>query len=446
MNLLQLFLILKAQFKVIAITILVALGLAIALNLLLPKTYRASTTLVVNYKGVDTLTGLSLAPTLMTGFMNTQIDIINSHAVAKRVVESLNLAENPKIKEDYKKSGNDLTGINDWLADVMLRKMEAKPSRESSIIEITYDSVDPQFSAILANAFAAAYQEASLKLKVEPSKRTSTYLLSQSKMLLDNLEAAQAKLSKYQQDNGLTSVAENLDVESAKLNQLAAQLVMVESQASENASRNTTTQNQGESAPDIISSPLIQNLKLQLAQTGSKLSEAEQRFGKNHPQYLAIESDIDRLTIQLQNEINKLSSSVSGSAKIYKQSENQLRSALNTQKQKVLELNRKRDQLAVLQREVESAESAYNMVTQRKSQTSLEGGANETDISVLTPAIPPNDPSSPKYLINILIALFLGSGFGVSIALVREILDRKIRCIDDIVTLAEMPVLAVVSK
>jgi len=446
MNLLQLFLILKAQFKVIAMTILIALGLAIALNFVLPKTYRASTTLVVNYKGVDTLTGLSLAPTLMTGFMNTQIDIINSHAVAKRVVESLNLAENPKIKEDYKKSGNTVTSISDWLADVMLRKMDAKPSRESSIIEISYESVDPQFSAILANAFAAAYQEASLKLKVEPSKRTSTYLSLQSKLLLENLEAAQSKLSKYQQDNGLTSLAENLDVENAKLNQLAAQLVVVGSQASENASRNTTTQNQGESAPDIISSPLVQNLKLQLAQTGSKLSEAEQRFGKNHPQYLAIESDMERLSIQLQSEINKLSNSVSGSAKIYKQSETQLRAALNAQKQKVLDLNRKRDLLTVLQREVESAESAYNNVTQRMSQTSLEGGANETDISVLTPAIPPSDPASPKYFINILIALFLGSGFGVCIALVREILDRKIRCVDDIVTLTEMPVLAIVSK
>lgn len=446
MNLLQLFLILKARVKVIVITVAIALGLAIALNLLLPKTYRASTTLVVNYKGVDTLTGLSLAPTLMTGFMNTQIDIINSHAVAKRVVESLNLAESPKIKEDYTKSGNEATDINDWLADVMLRKMDAKPSRESSIIEISYSSVDPHFSAILANAFAAAYQEASLKLKVEPSKRTSTYLSSQSKMLLANLESAQAKLSKYQQENGLTSVAENLDVENAKLNQLAAQLVMVESQASENASRNTTTQSQGESAPDIISSPLVQNLKLQLAQTGSKLSEAEQRYGKNHPQYLAIESDMERLSIQLQSEIHKLSNSVSGSAKIYKQSETQLRSALNAQKQKVLELNRKRDQVTVLQREVESADSAYNSVTQRMSQTNIEGGANETDISVLTPAIPPSDPSSPKYMINILIALFLGSGFGVCIALVREILDRKIRCVDDIVTLTEMPVLAIVSK
>lgn len=235
MNLLQLFLILKARIKIILISIAVSAVLAVGVNLLLPKMYSASTTLVVNYKGVDTLTGLSLAPTLMSGYMNTQIDIIQSHAVAKRVVDLLNLTQNPKVQEDYAKSKS-AVDIHDWMADLLLRKLDAKPSRESSIIEISYSSVDPQFSAILANTFATAYQEASLKLKVEPSKRTSGFLAEQSKVLLANLEATQAKLSKYQQDNGLTSLAENLDVESAKLNQLAMQLVVVESQASENTS------------------------------------------------------------------------------------------------------------------------------------------------------------------------------------------------------------------
>jgi uncharacterized protein involved in exopolysaccharide biosynthesis len=48
----------------------------------------------------------------------------------------------------------------------------------------------------------------------------------QTKVLRNNLEEAQAKLAKYQQEKGLTSVMGNLDVESARLNDLSSQLVL----------------------------------------------------------------------------------------------------------------------------------------------------------------------------------------------------------------------------
>ncbi|MGQ2965154.1 MAG: chain length determinant protein EpsF, partial [Methylophilus sp.] len=101
------------------------------------------------------------------------------------------------------------------------------------IIEISYTGSDPQFSSTIANAFADAYQEISLRLKVEPSKKASEYLLSQSKVYRDKLESAQSKLSEYQQQSGLTSITENLDVENAKLNQVANQLIAARAQATE---------------------------------------------------------------------------------------------------------------------------------------------------------------------------------------------------------------------
>ncbi|TXI36795.1 MAG: chain length determinant protein EpsF [Methylophilus methylotrophus] len=448
MNFSQLFLILKARKKVIFWAFGAVVSFALLLNLLLPKSYTATTSLVVNYKGVDPVSGMATPAQLMPGYMATQVDIITSHAVAVKVVQNLGLTNSPGIKQQFIEdtAGSDLVKIDDWLADLLLKKLDVKPSRQSSIIEISYTGADPQFSAAIANAFAEAYQEASLRLKVEPSQKAADYLLVQARQYRDKLEAAQVKLSKYQQDNGLTSIAENLDVENAKLNQLANQLIMVQAQALDSSARQRNANSAGDASPDIAANPVIQNLKVAIAQTSSKLAEIGNRLGSNHPQFKSAQAELDKLKSQLEVEVARIGSSVGGNARIIQQNEAQLKAALAAQKQKVLELNRNRDQLSVLQRDVESAQQAYNTVAQRLNQTSIEGKANESDISILTRAIPPEKHSSPKRTLNMILALIFGTFLGISLALVSEMRNRKIRSLNDLNDFIDIPVLAVIDS
>lgn len=448
MNFSQFLLILKARKKIIAWTFGVVVSFALLLNLFLPKSYTATTSLVVNYKGVDPVSGMATPAQLMPGYMATQVDIITSHAVAVRVVQNLGLTNSPVIKQQFLEdtAGSSLVKIDDWLADLLLKKLDVKPSRQSSIIEISYSGADPQFSATIANAFADAYQEASLRLKVEPSQKAAGYLLSQAKNYRDKLEEAQVRLSQYQQENGLTSIAENLDVENAKLNQLANQLIMVQAQALDSASRKKNANSEGDASPDIAANPVIQNLKVALAQATSKLAEAGNRLGSNHPQYKSAQAEVDKLKSQLESEVARVGSSVGGSARIYQQNEAMLKAALAAQKQKVLDLNRSRDQMSVLQRDVETAQAAYNAVAQRLNQTSLEGKANESDISILTQAIPPEKHSSPRRTLNMVLAVVFGSFLGISLALISEMRNRKIRSLSDLNDFIDIPVLAVIDS
>ena len=446
MNFSQFLLILKARKKVVLWTFAIVVGITLLLSILLPKTYTATTSLVVNYKGVDPVSGLATPAQLMPGYMATQVDIITSHAVAVKVVQNLGLTNSPVIKQQFEEATQGAVKIDDWLADVLLKKLDVKPSRESSMIEISYKGADPQFAAAIANAFADAYQEASLRLKVEPSQKAAGYLLSQAKNYRNKLEEAQVRLSQYQQENGLTSIAENLDVENAKLNQLANQLILVQAQALDSASRKKNANSEGDASPDIAANPVIQNLKVQLAQATSKLAEAGNRLGTNHPNYQAAQAEVDKLKSQLDVEIARIGSSVSGSARIYQQNEALLKAALAAQKQKVLDLNRSRDQMSVLQRDVETAQAAYNAVAQRLNQTSLEGKANESDISILNPAIPPDEHSSPKLILNTILAIFLGGLLGIGLAMIAELRNRKIRSLDDLYEFSDIPVLAVIDN
>lgn len=444
MNFNQFLLILKARSRIILITFGLTVMTSLVVSFLLPKAYTATTSLVINYKGMDPVTGLMMPAQLMPGYMATQIDIITSRNVALKVVDLLKFTENATAREQFYEATKGKGDMRAWFADLLLNKIDVKPSRESSVLEISFSGTDPEFAAAVANAFAEAYQLTNIQLKVEPAQKAAEFLGVQTKVLRANLEVAQTKLSKYQQEKGLTSVVGSLDIENARLNELSSQLVMAQSQAFDSTSRLQRTRGNSDESPDVAANPVVQNLKIEISRAESKLSELTQRVGLSHPQYQAAQAELAKLKSQLLEETRKASSSIGGTAHIHQQREAELMAALAAQKARVLKLNLARDELSLLQRDVESAQRAMDVASQRFTQTTLEGNANQTEVAVLNPAIAPREPSSPRVKLNILLSVFLGAMLGVGLGILVELMDRRVRCRDDISELLEMPVFAVI--
>jgi len=443
MNFTQFILILRARARIILITFGLTVLTTVVVSFLLPKTYRATTSLVLNYKGMDPITGIALPAQLMPGYMATQVDIITSRNVALKVVDKLKFTESQTAQAQFQKATDGKGDIHSWFADLLLDKLDVEPSRESSVISISFSGADPAFAAAVANAFAEAYQQTNIQMKVEPSMNAAGYLGAQSKTLRENLENAQERLSAYQQEKGLTSAVEQLDVENAKLNDLTGQLVMAQSQAIDASSRQAGTRASGEDSPDVASNPLVQGLKADIARAESKLADLSQRVDRNHPQFQSAQAELDKLKSKLQEQVLSATANIGSSARIFRQREAELRSAVAAQKARVLELNRSRDQLTLLQRDVDSAQRALEAVSQRFTQTSLEGQANQTEVAVLNPAIPPIEHASPRIKLNILLSVFLGAMLGIGFGLVAEMMDRRVRSREDISESLDIPVFAI---
>ncbi|MGK5044665.1 chain length determinant protein EpsF [Janthinobacterium sp. GB4P2] len=442
MNFSQFLLVLRARQRIVFITLLLTVATTLIVSLVLPKTYKATSSLVLNYKGVDPLTGLTMPGQLLPGYMATQIDIISSKNVALRVVDQLHLADSPAVVAQFREAADGRGTIRDWLADLLLKKLEIVPSRESSVVDISFKGADPQFVAAVANAFADEYQKINVQLKVEPMKKAAAYFSEQTKLLRDNVETAQSRLSKYQQDNGIVSLDNRLDVESNRLNDLSAQLVAAQGQLMEASSRQRMAQSvNGAESPDVASNPLIQNLKIGLGAAESKFAEVSQRLSSNHPQYQSAKAEVDKLRADLRDQLQIASRSVVGNAQIFAQREASVKAALATQKAKVLELNRTRDEMNVLNKDVESAQRAFDVASQRFSQTKIEGQSDQSDIAVLNPAVPPIEPAGPKVLLNTVLSVFLGILLGLGLAMLAEMLDRRVRSESDLADAVQVPVL-----
>ena len=146
----------------------------------------------------------------------------------------------------------------------------------------------------------------------------------------------------------------------------------------------------------------------------------------------------------MNTEIGIAASSVNGSSSINQQRESELRTQVEMQKKKVLELNRARGEMGVLLKDVETAQKAMDAVSLRFSQTSIEGQSNQSDIAILNPAIAPLNPNSPKLLLSLVLAIMLGGILGIGFGLFAELLDRRVRSRDDISNILGVPVFAII--
>jgi uncharacterized protein involved in exopolysaccharide biosynthesis len=265
------------------------------------------------------------------------------------------------------------------------------------------------------------------------------------------LQAAQQRLSDYQQKNNAVGNDDRLDIENSRLTELANQLVaaqaaMYDTQTRQKQMLQALEKNQLEQLPDILGNGLLQSMKADLTRTESKLAEVAVRYGRNHPQYISAAAEAQSLRDRLARELDTAKGSINQAAQIAQQRTAEVQRALDDQRQRILELKQQRDALDVLNREVDSARHTYDAATQRASQVRLESLLNQSSIAILNPAVAPIKPARPKLLLSLVLAIVAGVISGAGVTLFAELMDRRVRSAVDIVAVGGLTVLAELSR
>ncbi len=442
MNPLQILRTLRAHYLVALIVFVIAIAIGVTVSMLMPKRYTTTTTLVFDVKSPDPVMG-QLLP-LTPGFVATQSEIIKSDRVAQRVVKILKLDENPTLKRQWTEATDGKGNAAVWVAELLQKGLQVTPaSGGSTIINVSYSAGDPAFAAIIANTFTQVYIDTNIELRVDPARQAARWFGDQGKSAREALETAQAKLSEFQQQKGIVVRDEQVDTEMAKLRDLSSQLTILQNQTGDAVSKQSSSNS---NLPEVMQSPVVQTLRSEIARQEAKLQEVGANLGKNHPQYQRMQSEIAALKVQLEAETKTVINSFTTSGNVGRNREAALLAAIAAQKKKILQLRTERDQLAVLQRDVDAAQAAYDGVTKRFNQTNLESQITQTNVSVLNPAVEPTEPSSPNFKKNIGITFVLGLLLAGGAAFLIEFLDRRVRSADDLANMLQLPVLAVIKR
>jgi chain length determinant protein EpsF len=435
----QLYLILLARWKFALFVFACVIFLALAVTMVMPRMYSATASVVVEVKA-DPLANAAYPQQLLASDVATQVDIIGSEPVAERVVRNLKLDQAPDFKGLWVSNGS-RGPLTQWLADYLLKQLLIAPSKESNVIQLSIKWRDAKTAAALANAFAQAYIETNIELKVNSAKQYTTLFDEQSRALRADLEAKQKRLAAYQSTSGIVATDDKLDVESARLGELSTQLVAIQTQRQESQSRQRQATGDTEALPEVLQSPVIANLKAELAKAEARRHEIGQTLGRNYPDYKDIESEIAGLRERIAQESARIAASLGNTAQVDVRRESDVRAALEAQKQRILGLRQQRDQVTDLQNDVTTAQHNLDAVTARLAQSSLESQTRQTNIALLAPALEPLQPSSPRLLLNLLLACIVGAVIAVGTTLLSEVGDRRVRQSEELVPLLGIPLI-----
>ncbi|TFZ05975.1 chain length determinant protein EpsF [Ramlibacter henchirensis] len=439
MNLYQFLSVLRARRTMVFVIFLSTIALALAWVMLRPKYYTAHAPILVDLRANDPLAQPNYQSIVPQAYMATQMDIVRSNRVAERVVDMLGLEKDPESKEAWQKEGGKGT-LKAFLASDLLTGLEVKPARESNIINISYTSRSATQAAKVANAFSEAYLDVALDIKTDPAKKYSTWFDDQLKFARDRLEKAQTALTAYQQRTGVIS-ADGVDMETQRLNELSSQLTLVQGQLTDVANKRAASAG---SISEAMNSPLINTLKSNIAAQEARIQEASANLGSRHPQMIRMQDELNAMKSRLSSETASIGSAIDTAYQVGRARERELQSAVNAQRARVMQFNRFRDELNVLRRDLEAAQKAYEAVSERASQSKLQALTNQTNIQRLATAVEPLQPKGPTTELALALAAFGGLLLALAGALLMELLNRRVRSVDDLSLATNLPVLATV--
>jgi chain length determinant protein EpsF len=405
-----------------------------------PKLYTADASMLVELR-VDPVLG-AIAPSLaQPSYMATQIDILRSETVAARVVKMLGMDQSPKVVAQWREATKGKIPFERYFAGLLQRGLGVEPGHGSNVVNLTYSAADPVFAQSTVNAFAQAYIDVSVELRMAPEIQSAAFLDEKAKLLRGNLETAMAKLSKFQQDRGIIVSDERFDQENARYQALVAQLSSAQADRVDAATRQINSG--GESSPEILGSAPVQALKSQLAAAQTKLTELSAVVGKNHPSRIQLDAQIGELKQQIAIESRRVSAGTSTVSRGSSQKVAALQALVDEQRKRLLTLRADRDQVDVFKRDVDTAKSAYDAISSKGGTATLQSQNNQSNTRLLSPAVEPLYPSKPKVMVGVAASVAGGLILGILAALGWEMIDRRVRDPEDLMVMAGVPVIGV---
>jgi uncharacterized protein involved in exopolysaccharide biosynthesis len=432
---------------IVVLTFLCAVVAAAGVLTFVPGRYDATATASIDPGGLNPVTenigGNSTAIGLMQGNL---IELVESQRVALEVVKRLNLTGSPRVQAEYRASDSfGRKSIDDWMAEAILRNVDAKFQMGTNVLSIRYRTGDPSQAALIANAFLAATVDESITMKAASGDQTARWFAPQIAELHKELEAARGALEAYQaQTNVVAPTAQGGDVETANLNSVTQDLAGSRALLTALQSRLTSGSTELSNDPSDPDLQLLAALKQKATSSQSDIEATKNLLGANNPKMVTAAANLAAVRKQIADATDRMKDHLKERIAT---TQNQIASLQVTQVQAqkaLIAAQAQRDRLGDLARDVAFRLDQLNAREREAAQARLQSKLTFADIAILDKATPPISPSFPKPFLVIPVSIGAGLVLGILLALISEATDRRVRVAEDLVYATSAPLLGVI--
>ncbi|HEY3346109.1 MAG TPA: GumC family protein, partial [Nitrospirota bacterium] len=364
-----------------------------------------------------------------TGYLQTQINILKSDAIAKKVMQRLRLdqgdapTEQPVYAQLFKLVGlsaEDDAGSResdrlDAAAKKFAKRLDIEIVKNSSLVKVSYESEDPAKAANIANETVKAFIEQNLEMKVGPARDYMAWLDGELDKIKGRMNESSSQLENFKQSKDLLVPNERQASMSMQgLNDMNAKVLSAEAKRYEAEIKYQQVVKLARdpeglmSVPEVINNRVIQDLKAQQGQLAKQMAEASKKYGEKHPQMVRLTNEMEVLKSQLQGEVSLIVNSIKNDYEEALHSESTMRRALGRQKAEAMNYERRSSEYEIRRQDVEGAKNIYEQVLKKMQEQNLMGTINVSNVQVFDKATPPKRPSSPKKALNIALGALLG--------------------------------------
>ncbi|AWK88490.1 GumC family protein [Azospirillum thermophilum] len=317
-----------------------------------------------------------------------------------------------------------------------LGRLVASSEGQSRLITISFESGDPVKAAKIVNKLLEVYIQSQLAAKTEGVRLAAKWLETRLAELGETVRQLETKVLEQRAQVGLVQDGGG-DVATLRLNQLNAEVVRIEALRTATEARYRRVRQILESGadtaalPEVIASPTVQTERGKLAALEARLSDLSTQFGDGHRKIIALRSEIAETRQHLFQEVRIVLTSIGNELGRIVEQEKALKTQLDEAAKDVAHLNTASLAISQLSTQLQANRSLYETLLKRYTETVALRDNQQPDARVISDAQVPLSPSFPKEARTLALASIGSVGFGLFLVFMAERFRNRLTTAED---------------
>jgi succinoglycan biosynthesis transport protein ExoP len=388
----------------------------------------------------------------LENYIETQSKILTSETLALQTIRNNALSARPEFASPNGPSEAIASGslanqkrppeLAEFLGSLSVRRVA-----NSRLMDVSFESTDPQLAARIVNAHITSYIEQNFRSKYEATTQASTWLTSQLDDLRVKVQKSEDALITYERQNQIWTLDDKQNITTQRLADVNRELTDAQSERMKKESLFQFAKSGNlDAVPQIQSNVTLMELLRRRSDLLSQYNDAVSQYGPNFPKVLRLQAQLKEVDDNVEKEKQKIVDILESDFREARDRETMLTGALDVQKVAANQMAEKLVEYNILKREAEALKTLYDGLMTKLKETAISASLRSSNIRVVDPAMIPSTPARPAKARNVALAFLVGLVGGIGLALMREYLDNTVKTPDDVETLSRLPSLAVVPQ
>jgi capsular exopolysaccharide synthesis family protein len=419
-------------------------------------------------------------------FWGTQLKLLQNPALARQVVLTLDLQNNPAFfggqtqggifaslrrifsgpqkkpnlsrdstalsvvgeneVDDRNLSAQELAKLEPY-EDAIIGGETIEPIPTTNLVKIRYAHSDPELAQKIANTLAEVFVNNNLARATLGSTKAEDLLAREIANLQTKIKRDQERQFNYAKAHNLPLTSDpNGNLEAKRLATLSGQLLEAENdrknfQAQYEAARK---ESDSFSIPDVQTNARVERLRDRISALHEQREALLMVYTPEWPAVKKVDAQIKGIEKELAKAPTEIVSSMKRRYEAAVARQNSLARAYEQQKGTTTQQVRDQIDLIAITQELETNKQYLNTLVQRQRELQVSSSDRSNEVSIATYSRLKTTPIGPPRARNIVIAFILSLIAGIGLAFLLDFLDDTVKSIEDVDRYLHLPALALI--